>query len=321
MPIIIPSRLPAHGILAREGVMVMSRTRAERQDIRPLEIGLLNLMPDKPTTETQFARLVGATPLQIRMTLIRMTRHTSRHTTEAHLEEFYKSFAEIQASGQKFDGLIMTGAPIELLDYEDVNYWDEFCEILDWLAGHVHATIGVCWAGMAMLYAWYGVPKHTMVNKASGCYRHRTVVKGAPILRGLNDEFVMPVSRWTSLHSTDIAAHAELTELIAPLSEDADMLGPCLVADASHRALMIMNHFEYDGETLHREYQRDRAKEAATPLPLNYFPDDDEACPPRNRWRCHGHQFYGNWINEIYQEAPFNLDAIGQDQGAGSAGP
>jgi len=315
MPIIIPSRLPAHEILACEGVMVMSRDRAERQDIRPLEIGLLNLMPDKPTTETQFARLVGATPLQIRLTLIRMTRHKSRHTTEAHLEEFYRSFKEIQASGQKFDGLIITGAPIELLAYEDVNYWDEFCEILDWLADHVHATIGVCWAGMAMLYAWHGVPKHAMPAKASGCYRHRTVLQGIPILRGLNDEFVMPVSRWTSLHDVDIIGCDGLEVLIAPLAEDTDVLGPCLIADPTHRALMIINHFEYDWDTLKKEYLRDRAREATTPLPLNYFPNDDATRVPRNRWRCHGHQFYGNWINEIYQGAPFDLEAIGQDRG------
>ncbi|MCY4260784.1 MAG: homoserine O-succinyltransferase, partial [Rhodobacteraceae bacterium] len=309
------SQLPAHTILAREGVMVMSRTQAARQDIRPLEIGLLNLMPDKPTTETQFARLIGATPLQIRMTLIRMTHHKSRHTTEKHMGEFYRSFAEIRADGQKFDGLIITGAPIELMDYESVGYWDEFCEVLEWLPGHIHAAIGVCWAGMAMLYAWHGLSKHRMPAKASGCYRHRATQRGIPILRGLNDEFVMPVSRWTSLSSAEIAAHDDLEVLIEPLGRDAGMVGPCLVADSSRRTLMIMNHFEYDWDTLKKEYVRDREKEASTPIPRDYFPDDDSSKIPQNRWRCHGHQFYGNWINEIYQATPFDPEAIGQGPG------
>jgi len=311
MPIIIPSGLPAHQILADEGVMVMSVKDASRQDIRPLEIGMLNLMPDKPTTETQFARLIGATPLQINLTLFRMATYTPKNTHPEHLEEFYQTFHQIRDAGRKFDGIIITGAPVELLDYEDVSYWDEFMEILDWIRVNVHSTIGVCWAGMAMLYNWYGIPKHTMTNKASGCYRHRVSSRSA-ILRGLNDEFVMPVSRWTSLMPEDILSNDGLDILIEPLESEPDCLGPCLVHDRKHRSYMIFNHFEYDWDTLLKEYTRDLESALETRLPVNYFPDDNIDKYPTNRWRCHGHQFYGNWINDIYQHTPFDIDLVGR---------
>ena len=239
MPIKIPSDLPAHDVLKREGVMVMSEETALRQDIRPLHIGLLNLMPKKVQTETQFARVIGATPLQIELTLIRMSEHQSKNTSLAHLEAFYKPFRE--AREQRFDGLIITGAPIEHLDFEAVSYWSELQEVFAWTQTNVHRTLGVCWGGMAMLHHFHGIPKHTLPAKAFGCYRHAAIEPASPYLLGFSDSLMVPVSRWTEVRAEDVQLHEELRILL--FSED---VGPCLIDDPSHRSLYMFNHLEYE---------------------------------------------------------------------------
>lgn len=306
MPIKIPADLPAYDVLTREGIMVMSDDQASRQDIRPLRIGLLNLMPKKIQTENQFARLIGATPLQIELSLIRMTEHQTRNTAADHMESFYRTFAEVEASGEKFDGLIITGAPIEHLAFEDVTYWDELKRVMDWTQTHVHSTFGVCWGGMAMIYHFHGVKKHALDHKAFGCFRQKNLAPSSPYLRGFSDNFVIPVSRWTEIHANEVAQHSDLTTLLA-----SDEVGPCLIQDNKHRALYIFNHFEYDSDTLKQEYDRDVAAGAPINVPVNYYPDDDPNQPPENRWRSHAHLLYGNWINEIYQSTPYDLNAIG----------
>jgi homoserine O-succinyltransferase len=307
MPIKLPSALPAYAVLTREGVMVMDEDAAARQDIRPLRIGLLNLMPKKIQTENQFARLIGATPLQIEFCLIRMSEHQTRNTAAEHMAEFYRPFQEVK--GEKFDGLIITGAPIEHLEFEEVTYWDELVEVMDWTQTNVHSTFGVCWGGMAMLHHFHGVPKHILPAKLFGAYRHHNLAPASPYLRGFSDDCVVPVSRWTQVDAADVQA-AGLSILLG-----SDVAGPCLIEDPGHRALYILNHFEYDSLTLAEEYQRDLASNqiegAQIALPVNYFPNDDPEVVPPNRWRSHAHLLYGNWINEIYQSTPFDLDKIG----------
>jgi len=304
MPITLPATLPAFDVLTREGVMVMSDTRAARQDIRPLTIGLLNLMPKKIQTENQFARLIGATPLQINLRLIRMSEHQTRNTAAEHMAEFYKPFSEMK--DEKLDGLIITGAPIEHLPFEDVTYWDELCEVFDWTQTHVHSTFGVCWGGMAMINHFHGVPKHILPQKAFGCVRHRNHAPSSPYLRGFSDDVLMPVSRWTELRREEIQAVPGLSILL-----DSAQTGPALVEDAAHRALYIFNHFEYDSGTLKEEYDRDVAAGKPIEVPQNYYPDNDPSKAPLNRWRSHAHLLYGNWINEIYQTTPYDRDLIG----------
>ena len=304
MPIKIPSTLPAYDVLTREGVMVMDPADATHQDIRPLRIGLLNLMPKKIQTENQFARLIGATPLQIELTLIRMSEHQTKNTAAEHMEEFYKTFDEVR--GEKFDGLIITGAPIEHLDFEDVTYWEELTRIFDWTQTNVHSTFGVCWGGMAMINYFHGVPKHITDHKVFGCYRHHVTDAASQYLRGFSDDCVIPVSRWTEMRQEDIAKSPDLKTLIT-----SDESGPCLVEDTAHRALYIFNHFEYDSGTLKQEYDRDIAEGTQINVPQNYYPDDDPSQPPTNRWRSHAHLLYGNWINEIYQTTKYDLDEIG----------
>ena len=305
MPITLPETLPAFEVLRTEGVMVISPDRAAHQDIRPLRIGLLNLMPKKIQTETQFARLIGATPLQIDLSLIRMTEHQTKNTAAEHMETFYRPFAEVEASGEKFDGLIITGAPIEHLPFEEVTYWPELRRVMDWTQTHVFSTFGVCWGGMAMAYHFHGVPKHALTAKAFGCASHRNLAPASPFLRGFSDEFVMPVSRWTETRQVDIDA-AGLTTLLT-----SDQTGPCLISDPCHRALYIINHLEYDSDTLKQEYDRDVAAGTPINVPMNYYPGDDPSKPPMNRWRSHAHLLYGNWINEIYQGTPFDAALIG----------
>ncbi len=304
MPITLPSDLPAYSVLKDEGVMVMSDTRAARQDIRPLRIGLLNLMPKKIQTENQFARLIGATPLQIELHLIRMSEHETKTTAAEHMEAFYRPFQDVKA--EKFDGLIITGAPIEHLAFEDVTYWDELREVMDWTQTNVQSTFGVCWGGMAMINHFHGVAKHMLDAKAFGCFRHTNLVPDSPYLRGFSDDCVIPVSRWTEMRQDEIDWADGLTTLLG-----SNEVGPCLVEDARHRALYIFNHFEYDNGTLKEEYDRD--VDAGTPInvPMNYYPDDNPARDPINRWRSHAHLLYGNWINEIYQSTPYDIEDIG----------
>ena len=304
MPITLPSDLPAYDILTREGVAVMDEGEAQAQDIRPLRIGLLNLMPKKIQTETQFARLIGAGPLQIELSLIRMSEHQSRNTDPEHMEAFYRPFRDVR--DERFDGLVITGAPIEHLAFEEVSYWDEMEEVIDWTQTHVHSTMGVCWGGMAMIHRFHGVPKRMLPAKSFGCFRQDNLAPASPYLRGFSDDFVVPVSRWTEVARGDVEA-AGLRVLLG-----SDDCGPCLVEDPKHRALYVFNHFEYDSGTLREEYERDVAAGGPISPPTGYFPDDDPARPPRNRWRSHGHLLYGNWINEIYQTTPYDLAQIGR---------
>ncbi|AKS45957.1 homoserine O-succinyltransferase [Octadecabacter temperatus] len=307
MPIRLPRSLPAFDVLSREGVMVMGQSMADTQDIRPMRIGILNLMPKKIQTENQFARLIGATPLQIELTLIRMSEHEARNTAADHMQEFYRTFQEVK--DQKFDGLIITGAPIEHLDFKDVTYWDELSEIMDWTQTNVHSTFGVCWGGMAMINHFHGVKKHLLDTKLFGCYRHMNNAPQSPYLRGFSDEMAMPVSRWTEMKRDEIDA-AGLTTLL-----DSDEVGPALVEDPAHRAIYVFNHFEYDSDTLNQEYMRDlesnQVEGAEIQLPVDYYPNDDPSQPPKNNWRSHAHLLYGNWISEIYLTTPYDIDQIG----------
>ncbi|MEL6596378.1 MAG: homoserine O-succinyltransferase [Pseudomonadota bacterium] len=304
MPIKLPATLPAYDVLTREGVMVMDEDAAGRQDIRPLRIGLLNLMPKKIQTENQFARLIGATPLQIELTLIRMSEHQTKTTAAEHMAEFYRPFQEVK--DQKFDGLIITGAPIEHLDFDKVTYWTELAEVFAWTQSNVHSTFGVCWGGMAMINHFHGVKKHMLDAKAFGCFRHRNIDPASPYLRGFSDDCVIPVSRWTEMKQTEIDAAEGLKTLLS-----SDEVGPALVEDRAHRALYIFNHFEYDSDTLKQEYDRDIAEGTPINVPMNYYPGNDPARRPQNRWRSHAHLLYGNWINEIYQTTNYDLSKIG----------
>ena len=305
MPIRLPSTLPAFKVLKDEGVMVMGQAEADRQDIRPLRIALLNLMPKKIQTENQFARLIGATPLQIDLTLIRMSEHQTKNTTADHMEEFYRPFQDLK--DDRFDGLLITGAPIEHLPFEDVTYWDELRQIMAWTQTHVHSTFAICWGAMAMLKEFHGIDKHMLEDKAFGCFPQQNLEPASPYLRGFSDECLIPVSRWTEVKQSEVeAAGNGLKTLLG--SPDT---GPCLIEDPKHRALYIFNHFEYDSGTLKQEYDRDVDAGAPINVPINYYPDDDPQRTPTNRWRSHAHLLYGNWINEIYQNTPFDPEKIG----------
>ena len=304
MPIKIPSNLPAHKVLSSEGVMVIDPNHAARQDIRPLRIALLNLMPMKIDTENQFARLIGATPLQIDLSLIRMSEHKTKNTASEHMEEFYRPFNVIKK--EKFDGLIITGAPIEHLEFSNVTYWKEMVEVINWTQTNVHSTLGVCWGGMAMINYFHGIQKHMLQKKAFGCFRHQNLAPSSPYLRGFSDDFVVPVSRWTEMKQKEIDAVKELRTLLG-----SDNTGPCLIEDIKHRALYIFNHFEYDSITLKQEYDRDTQNGKEINIPRHYYLNNDPTQRPLNRWRSHAHLLYGNWINEIYQSTPFDQNEIG----------
>ncbi len=304
MPIKIPKNLPAFDILQNEGVMVMSSQLAEKQDIRPLQIILLNLMPEKIKTETQFARLIGATPLQIEFTLLRVSSHVSKNTSKEHLENFYKTFDSVR--DKKYDGLIITGAPIEHLPFEAVDYWGELTDILEWTKASVHSVFGVCWGAMAMLYYFYTIEKLMLEKKALGLFRHKNRKVNSHFLRGFSDDLIVPVSRWTEISRHEIVDNENLEILL-----DSDDVGPCLIEDKEKNFLFLLNHLEYDSNTLNDEYLRDKDANKNFQLPRNYFPNDNPKLDPINRWRSHAHLLYGNWINEIYQTTPFEIEKIG----------
>ena len=305
MPIKIPNDLPARLTLEKEGVMVMTEDSAHRQDIRALRIGLLNLMPNKIRTETQFARLIGATPLQVELSLIKITKHQSKNTPNDHIIAFYRDWEKIRK--EKFDGLIITGAPIELLEFEDVTYWDELQRIYDWTQTHVQSTFNICWGAQAALYHFHHVPKHALKQKAFGVYRHKNLSPASPYLRGFSDDFSMPVSRWTENWKSELPKGKGLEVLME--SEEA---GLCFVADDPHRQLYMFNHIEYDTNTLGEEYRRDSEAGKNMNTPANYFPSGNISAAPENRWRSHAHLLFGNWINEVYQTTPFVLEDIGK---------
>ncbi|MFS8045146.1 homoserine O-acetyltransferase MetA [Rhizobium sp. BR 314] len=307
MPIKIPDTLPAFETLQSEGVRVMTETVAFRQDIRPLQIGLLNLMPNKIKTEVQMARLVGASPLQVEFSLVRIGAHKAKNTSEEHLLSFYQTWEEVKH--RKFDGFIITGAPIELLEYEEVTYWDEMKQIFDWTATNVHSTMNVCWGAMAAAYHFHGVPKHTLKEKAFGVYRHQNLAPSSVYLNGFSDDFAIPVSRWTEVRREDI----EKVPSLQILMESSEM-GVCLVHEQACNRLYMLNHVEYDSTSLADEYFRDVNAGVPIKMPHNYFPHNDPEIPPQNRWRSHAHLFFGNWINEIYQTTPYDVEEIGQER-------
>ena len=300
VPIKIPDDLPARRTLEDEGVVVMRETDAARQDIRPLRIGLLNLMPDKISTETQLARLLGATPLQIELSLVRLTDHTPRNTPADHMAAFYRPWADVSAG--RFDGFIITGAPVEQLAFEEVRYWPELCAIFEWTQTHIHRCLNICWAAQAALYYFHGVPKRLLARKAFGVFPHRNLAPASPYMRGLSDGFAVPVSRWSETRADDLPSGRGLRALA-----DSAESGLCLVEDPARRMLNMFNHLEYDTGTLAGEYKRD----GGTQLPAHYFPGDDPSRLPANSWRSHAHLLFGNWVNEIYQSTPFNLAEIG----------
>lgn len=305
MPIKIPDNLPARATLEKEGVMVMSEATASRQDIRPMNIGLLNLMPKKIVTETQIARLVGATPLQVELTLVKVGSHIGKNTSQDHMLAFYEEFTDVR--DRKFDGFITTGAPVELLDFEDVNYWGELREIFDWTQTNVHSSLNICWGAQAALNHFHGVPKHELPEKAFGVYRHNNLNPASPYLRGFSDDFSIPVSRHTEVRRADLPHDRDLEVLM-----ESDEAGLCLINDPVHRHLYMFNHLEYDSHSLAEEYWRDVKAGKPIAPPENYFPDNDPANPPNNHWRSHAHLLFGNWINQLYQTVPFDQQDIGR---------
>ena len=284
--------------------MVMDETTATRQDVRPLQVGLLNLMPNKIVTETQIARLLGSTPLQVELTLVRIGSHTAKNTTEDHLIAFYQTWDEIK--DRKFDGFIITGAPIETLPFEEVTYWNELRRIFDWTESNVHSTFLICWGAMAAAWHFHQIPKYTLSDKVFGVYRHHNLNPASPYLAGFSDDFAVSVSRWTEVRRTDIRPEMKLEVLM-----ESDETGLCLIAEEHCNRLYMFNHIEYDSTTLAEEYFRDLKAGTPIKIPDNYFPGNDPSKEPVNRWRSHAFLLFGNWINCTYQTTPFDLAEIG----------
>lgn len=304
MPLRLPDRLPAIDILKGENIFVMDETRAHNQEIRPLRIVILNLMPLKITTETDLIRLLSNTPLQMDICFMKLQSHTPKNTPVEHMMMFYKSFEEL--SSQKFDGMIITGAPIENMDYEAVEYWEEIQAIFNWSRTHVTSTMFLCWGAMAGLYHFYGIPKYSLPKKMFGIFQQQTLNPALPIFRGFNDTFFMPQSRHTEVRKEDILAHKEL-EIIAESPES----GVSIVMARGGREFFITGHLEYAPDTLDREYKRDKGKRDDVDVPVNYYMNNNPAKPPIVTWRAHANLFYSNWINYyVYQETPYNIDEI-----------
>lgn len=304
MPVTIPRALPARRTLESENVFVMSQGRATHQDIRPLHIAIVNLMPTKIDTETQLLRLLGNTPLQVEITLLHMESHDSRNTAGEHLDAFYATFD--QAQDHKFDGLVITGAPIEQLPFEQVDYWPELCEVMDWSAEHVFSTLHVCWGAQAGLYRRHGIEKYPLSRKMFGVFDHEVLDPHSRILSGFDEVFPAPHSRHTEVRAEDIAATDGL-ELLAT----SDEAGVYLAASSDGRQLYITGHPEYERYTLAAEYERDVARGLPIDVPRNYYPGDDPSRPPRVTWRSHAFLLYANWLNYcVYQRTPYDLEAI-----------
>ena len=304
MPIKIPNNLPAVQILADENIFAMTETRAITQDIRPLRIVLLNLMPKKIETETQISRILGNTPLQIELTLIRTASHQSQNTNQEHLLAFYKTFDEIR--DQKFDGMIITGAPVELMPFEEVDYWDELCEIMDWSLTNVHSTLHICWGAQAGLYHHYGIQKKELPQKLFGVFEHRADHPKSMLLRGFDEVFYAPHSRYTYVERADLEAVPDLKILAS--SEKA---GVHIVGRQGGRQFFIMGHSEYDPLTLDAEYRRDAAAGLGTAIPENYYPNNDPNNAPLVTWRAHGSLLFINWLNYfVYQSTPYDLKEL-----------
>ncbi len=304
MPIKIPRNLPAAKVLAAENIFVMTDDRAYTQDIRPLRILILNLMPTKIVTETQLARVLANTPLQIEMSLLTVRGRVPRHTSQEHMFTFYQTLDEVR--DEWFDGFIITGAPVELMPFEEVDYWDELCMILEWSKTHVYSTLHICWGAQAGLYYHYGVPKHTLPEKLFGVFQHHVTEQGSYLFRGFDDTFLIPHSRHTTIYREDIERVPAL-HIVA----ESEKAGVYAVTTKDARQIYLMGHSEYDPDTLSKEYFRD--KEAGLPIhiPENYFPDDDDTKSPNCSWRSCANLLFGNWLNYVvYQETPFDVTSI-----------
>lgn len=299
MPINIPKLLPAREILEQENIFIMDDERAGSQDIRPLNILILNLMPEKEKAETQLLRLLGNTPLQVNVKFLKTISYESTHTSKQHLDLFYTDFSQIK--DEKFDGMIITGAPVELLEFNQVKYWAELKEIMKWTNQNVTSTLHICWGAQAALHFHYGIGKFELPRKCSGIYAHRIFEQDEILLRGFDDQFYAPHSRYTDVSIDAINEHPKLKLLAA--SEEA---GALLIASRDRKHVMITGHLEYESDTLAQEYERDVKKGLEIRVPENYFPNNDPTQPPINRWRSHGHLFFSNWLNYyVYQETPF----------------
>ena len=303
MPIIIPDNLPARQTLEKEGVLVITEPEAIRQDIRPIRVALLNLMPEKIKTETQLTRLIGATPLQVEMTLVTTSSYIPKTTSTGHLLAFYQPWESVRKL--TFDGLIITGAPVEKMPFSDVKYWDELTNIFAWSQTHVQETLNLCWGAQASLYHFHRLPKHRLANKLFGVFSHKIEKLNTTFLRGFNDNFPVPVSRYSETRRADVEKIKDL-EILAS-SGDA---GLCLIRDARNRQLNMLNHLEYENDTLKSEYQRDTEAGLNINLPTNYFPENDPKKMPANVWRPLAHLLFANWINYVYQTTPFNAANI-----------
>ena len=312
MPIKIPEQLPARPILEGENIFVMTENRANRQDIRPLEIGIVNLMPTKIATETQLLRVLGNSPLQVNITLLRAEGHESRNTSHQHLERFYSTFSQVRH--RTFDGMIITGAPVEQLRFEDVDYWDELVNIMDYALSNVHSTLYICWGAQAGLHHHFGIAKHALPAKLFGVFPHRVTTPNRKLFRGFDDVFMAPHSRHTEVRREDIA-NCDALEILA----ESDQAGVLVASTRDGRNLFVTGHLEYDRETLDAEYRRDVDKGLPIAVPSGYYPGDDPARTPIMSWRAHAHLFYANWLNYIvYQETPYQLDAIVREQAPAS---
>ena len=304
MPIKIPNELPATKTLTEENIFVMTETRALTQDIRPLQIAIVNLMPTKIDTETQLLRLLGNTSLQVETELIKMQSHVSKNTSAEHLTAFYKTFPEIRE--RNFDGMIITGAPVEQLPFEEVEYWDELCGIMEWSKDHVHSTFHICWGAQAALYYHFGIPKYPLKEKLFGVFQHHAERKNYILLRGFDDVFMAPHSRHTTVRREDLEACGKLKILAS--SEEA---GVYAAITDNGRQVFIMGHSEYDRDTLAREYMRDKNAGLPIEVPKNYFPDNDDTREPVVSWRSHANLLYANWLNYlVYQTTPYDLNEI-----------
>ena len=304
MPIKIPSDLPANSILHGENIFCITEKRALKQDIRPLKIALLNIMPTKIVTETQLIRLLGNTPLQVELDFIRPSTHTSKNTSEEHINNFYKSFEDIK--GSKYDGMIITGAPVELLDFEDVDYWDELKEIMEWTKTNVTSTFHICWAALAGLYYHYGIPKISLDKKIFGVFEHKVLRKKSMLVRGFDDVFLAPHSRYSTVELSDVKNNPSL-QLIA----ESDDVGAYIIASKDKKQIFVTGHSEYDSDTLKLEYERDVNLGKDIHVPINYFEGDNPKNHPVVRWRSHANLLFYNWLNYyVYQTTPYDINEI-----------
>ncbi|MBM7553550.1 homoserine O-acetyltransferase MetA [Thalassobacillus pellis] len=302
MPINIPKSLPAGEILSRENIFIMEEERAVTQDIRPLNILILNLMPEKQRTETQLLRLLSNSPLQVNVEFLHTATYESKNVSKSHLEQFYKNFNDIK--NHRYDGMIITGAPVELMRFEEVGYWEELTEIMEWTKDHVTSVMHICWGAQAALYYHYGIEKFRLAKKRTGLFKHRLLTPDIELVRGSDDEFLAPHSRYTDISETEIMSHQDLT--LVTTSKEA---GPLTIVSKDRKHVMVTGHVEYDADTLGEEYNRDRKKGIDPDIPKDYFPGNDPNEKPLNRWRSHAYLLFSNWLNYyVYQKTPYKWD-------------